>query len=208
MKFIKTNPKSIVNIWNDGAQTIVLNVNVEGKMHGIAKGLMNYDLEAASEYMRLCARREVIVGTPVIIRSNKHRGQQYVLCPIKARSGDAPRRNALDLCLKAIRANAITWDIQSIATHPMGCGSSDVYLSWRDTVYPMYRYYLGDAPISITVYGASDPTPAPVVVEEEPVTVVTPVVDAVVITEMIDTFLNDPNAEYSCTLYQSPSWIL
>lgn len=208
MKFVKTTPKSSTNIWNSGLQTLILNVNAEGKMFGIAKGLMNYDLEAASEYMRLCAREQICVGVPVLIHSNKHKGQQYILCPIKHLAGDAPKEQALESCLRTINRNGGKWGITSIATHPMGCGTSDVYLNWSQTVYPLMHTWLSAVPVPVTIYGASDPTPAPVVVEDEPATVVTPVVDAVVITEMVDTFLNDPHAEYSYTLYQSPSWIL
>lgn len=172
--FIKTNPRSIDNIWNSKAQTIILNVNAEGKMAGIAKGLMNYDLEAASEYMRLCAREEVCVGVPVLIRSRKHQGQQYILCPIKARSGDAPKERALDACLRTINRNGGIWGVTSIATHPMGCGSSDIYLLWEQVVYPLMHKWLSAVPVPVKIYGASAPVVVQPTPEPEVMTVVTP----------------------------------
>lgn len=175
--FIKTTPSSTSNIWNSRAQTIILNTNAEGKMNGIGKALLNYDMEVAAQYQLLCARGNVELGTPVLIHSTKHRNKQFVLFPIKAKSGDAPRMDALESCFRLLCQNGPTWGITSIATHKLGCGSSDVYLSWEHVVYPMMQYYLGNAPVLVTIYGASapvvPPTPEP---EVEQPTQVTPVI--------------------------------
>jgi hypothetical protein len=177
ISFVSTSSSSQVNIWNSKAQTIVINTNANGEMTGIGAALMRYDQEVGAQYILLCAQGKVQVGVPVLFRSRKHVGKQYILCPIKQKSGDAPKAAALESCLRYININGGKWNVTSIATHKLGCGSSDVYLSWS-SVYAMMWKWLSGVPVTVTVYGAKAPVVAPVaskpvaavVVEQEPIT--------------------------------------
>lgn len=152
---------SNMTLWNSNAQTLIIGTTAEGaSSKGIMADWRNYDAQAWLAYQRLCVEGKVVVGQPVLIRSTKHAGKQYILCPLRAKSSERPSVTALLECLGFIWQHGASAGITSIATHKMGCGGDpEKYLTW-ELIAPLYMGFFSRMPVPVSIHvGRNDQLP-------------------------------------------------
>jgi len=138
----------IGNLFESKAQTLVNTVNCVGVMgKGIALEFKKRFPDAYKEYVDLCEKGEVKLGRPYLHKSLV--GPWILNFPTKdhwrmvTRLGDIV--HGLQYLLKHYRS----WDIESIAVPPLGCGQGQ--LEWRIVGPTLYRY-LSEMEIPIELY--------------------------------------------------------
>jgi len=138
----------IGNIFESSAKTLVNTVNCVGIMgKGIALEFKNRYPKMFSEYVKLCKNGKVIPGVPYFYQDLS--GISIINFPTKNHWRSPSQLSYIISGLDWFRNNYQTYNIESVAFPPLGCGNGG--LSW-ETVGPIMYSKLNDLPIQIEIY--------------------------------------------------------
>jgi uncharacterized protein YwgA/O-acetyl-ADP-ribose deacetylase (regulator of RNase III) len=127
----------IGDIFESEAQALVNTVNTVGVMgKGIALGFRKRFPEMYEDYVRLCEKRQVLLGRPYLYR--RMIPPNIINFPTKDHWRSVSKLSDIVNGLRYLEARMSEWGISSLAVPPLGCGEGK--LEWRVVGPTLYRH--------------------------------------------------------------------